>query len=113
MAYEIPEAEGAEKDPKFHYQGIPVVRLDSAVMDHWIPVKKEEAVGKNWMVGPTGYRMWGEQVLCKIPMDRFKELQEVEQQNREVVANTAWVKKRLVDEIEDEHTTVTGDITDN
>ena len=71
----IPDVDGLDKDKANAYQGVGVRNLEQAILQGWVPVKEEEKVGTNWPVGPNGFRMFQEQVLCKMPRARWDELQ--------------------------------------
>ena len=82
--WEIPDVAGLELDEhgrstgqsKTHvYQGVGVRNLEQAVLEGWTPVEKEEKIGTNWPIGPNGFRMFQEQVLCKITKARWNSLQ--------------------------------------
>ena len=57
------------------YQGVGVNNLEQAVLQGWVPVKEEEKVGTNWPVGGNGFRMFQEQVLCKMTRARWNDIQ--------------------------------------
>jgi hypothetical protein len=77
--YEIPPVEGVDADTEHVYQGVGIRNLEQAVLQGWRPVEAKEKVGRNWPEGPQGYRMFQEQVLCRMPRERWNELaQEIE-----------------------------------
>jgi hypothetical protein len=72
----IPDVADLDKDPEHAYQGVGVRNLEQAILQGWKPVEEKEKVGTNWPVGPNGFRMFQEQVLCKMPMARWEALQQ-------------------------------------
>jgi hypothetical protein len=105
--YELPEVDGWDKDPTHVYQGVGIRNLEQAVLQGWVPVKEEDKVGKNWPVGPNGYRMFQEQVLCKTTKANWLKMQE----------NIDEVRRALsIEAVEDEYRnqvgTAYGGITD-
>ena len=84
--WEIPDVADLDKDKTHVYQGVGVRNLDQAVLQGWVPVEEKEQVGTNWPVGPNGYRMFQEQVLCKISRARWNALQEEIDHMREALS---------------------------
>ena len=88
--WEIPEVNGLSLDKAHMYQGIGVRNLEQAVYQGWVPVKEDDKVGTNWPVGPNKYRMFQEQVLCKMPRKRWEELrQEIDATKEALSVETA------------------------
>ena len=86
--FDIPAVVNVEADQEHAYQGIGIRNLDQAVLQGWVPVKatEEKKVGTNWPIGPNGYRMFQEQVLCRMPRGRWLELQKEIDDRREALS---------------------------
>ena len=72
--YAIPLVDNIEKDSTHVYQGVGVRNLDKAILQGWTPVKIDDKIGTNWSEGPTGFRMYGEQVLCRMTVANHNKL---------------------------------------
>lgn len=86
--FDIPPVEAVDTDKEHVYQGVGIRNLDQAVLQGWKPVKatEEKKVGINWPVGPNGFRMFQEQVLCRMPREHWEELQKEIDARREALS---------------------------